>query len=161
MTRTDTARSKSVFMAAISAIVAGVVSSAHHVYGAVVYETPWRLVVSLWIPAFVLLLVAMLYLHWKYSDRVVGSIAGWVVLLAGGIFQFGFTFFECIYSHVLKNILFFSGASQAMLLRLFPPPAYHLPDNPFFELTGILQITGLWAAWMSWRVFRTWRRAAS
>ncbi len=58
------------------------------------------------------------------------------------------------------NVLFFSGASQATLLRLFPPPAYHLPDNPLFELTGILQIAGLWAAWMSWRILRTWRRAA-
>ena len=81
-------------MAAVSVSVAGLVSSVHHGYGAIVYDTPWRLLVSLWIPVFVLLALLMLYLYWKHADNV------------------------------------------------------------FFELTGLLQLAGFWAAWRAYRVFR-------
>jgi hypothetical protein len=139
--------------AATSVTVAGAIASGHHVYGAFLYETPWRLVVSLWIPGFVLFVLSMLFLLWRYADRTVATVAVWVVLFGGVIFQAGFTTFECIYSHVLKNILFFGGAPHGLLQRLFPAPAYHLPDNFLFELTGIAQLAGLWAAWRAWRVF--------
>ena len=144
---------KTIFKAAISVTVAGVISSGHHVYGALVYETPWRLAVSLWIPGSVLLVLSMLFLLWKYADRTAATIAAWIVLFGGVIFQAGFTIFECVYSHVLKNVLFFGGASQEVLLRLFPAPVYHLPDNLLFELTGVAHLAGFWAAWCAWRVF--------
>jgi hypothetical protein len=152
---------KSIIMAAVGTSAAGLVSSVHHWYGAIVYDTTWRLLVSLWIPAFVSLVCFMLYLHWKYVDTMVGKIAVWVVLFAGVIFQIGFTLFECAYSHILKNILFFGGAAESTLSQLFPEPAYHLPDNAYFEFTGVLQIIGLWAAWLVYRVFkeRSKRRA--
>lgn len=155
------ARSRNVIiMAAIGTTVAGLVSSGHHIYGALVYDTPWRLVVSLWIPAFVLLVLSMLYLYWTNADQIIGKVALWIVFLGGAVFQFGFTFFECVYSHILKNVLFYGGASEATLLRLFPAPAYHLPDDAFFEFTGVLQIVGFWAAWLAWRVFNGGSRAA-
>ncbi|MDH3379235.1 MAG: hypothetical protein OEQ39_20105 [Gammaproteobacteria bacterium] len=148
----------SIFKAAVSVTVAGIVSSAHHVYGAFVYETPWRLVVSLWIPAFVLLILSMLFLLRRYANQTAATAAAWIVLLGGVVFQAGFTTFESVYSHVLKNILFFGGASQQFLGRLFPAPAYHLPDNFLFELTGVAQLAGFWAAWCAWRVFAEYSR---
>ena len=148
----------SIFKAVISVSIAGLISSAHHIYGAFVYETPWRLVVSLWIPAFVLFILSMLFLMHRYAYRTVAAIAAWIVLLGGVIFQAGFTTFECVYSHVLKNILFFGGTSQQTLEWLFPPPAYHLPDSIPFELTGIAQLAGFWAAWCAWRVFEEYLR---
>ena len=144
-----------IFRAALSLIVAGLISTIHHVYGAVAYETPWRLVVSLWIPAFVILILSMLFLLWKYPTRPVSVIAAWIMLVGGVVFQTGFTLFECVYSHLLKILLFFGGASQAVLERLFPAPAYHLPDNLLFELTGVAQLAGFWAAWCAWRVFKS------
>jgi len=140
--------------------MAGAVSSGHHVLGGFLYDTPWRLTVSFWIPALVLLIVSALFVYWRYKDQVVGQVAVWIVFFGGAVFQFGFTVFECIYSHILKNILFFGGIAQSTLLRLFPPPAYHLPDSLLFELTGIAQVVGLWAAWLAWRVFRTRQRDA-
>lgn len=144
---------RAVAKAAVSVLIAGVISSGHHVYGALLYDTPWRLVVSLWIPAFVMLVLSSLLLLWKYADRAVATVSAWTVLLLGVIFQAGFTIFECVYSHILKIALFFGGASQDLLNSLFPAPAYHLPDNLLFELTGVAQIAGLWAAWCAWRVF--------
>ena len=145
---------RSIAIAAIGVSIAGLVSSGHHWYGAVAYDTPWRFSVSLWIPAFVLLILSMLYLHWKYVDSIRGIVAVWIVFFGGVVFQAGFTLFECVYSHVLKDILFFVGAPQSTLQWLFPAPAYHPPDNTFFELTGVLQLVGFWAAWMAYRVFR-------
>lgn len=141
-------------MAAISVSVAGLVSSGHHWYGALVYDTPWRSVVSLWIPAFVLLILSLLYLHWKYADIGIGKIAVWAVLVGGTLFQAGFTLFESAYSHVLKGALYFGGASRSTLERLFPAPTYHLPDNALFEFTGVLQLVGFWAAWRVYLVFK-------
>ena len=140
--------------AAVSIAVAGLVSSGHHWYGAIAYETPWRWIVSRWIPAVVAVVLLTLYLHWKHQATAVGRLAAWFVLVCGGFFWAGFTLFECGYSHVLKNILFYGGASRATLEFLFPAPAYHLPDNVIFEITGLLQLVGFWAAWMAYRVFK-------
>jgi hypothetical protein len=151
----DHARAKqNIIRAAIGVSVAGLVSTAHHWYGAIVYDTPWRLVVSLWIPGFVLFVLAMLYVYWKHAGTTVGSIAFWAFFLSAVVFQIGFTMFECVYSHVLKDVLYFGGAQQETLMRLFPPPAYHLPDNWIFEFTGLLQIVGLIAAWLAYRVIQ-------
>lgn len=145
---------KGVVRAAVGTVVAGLVSTAHHWYGAFVYDTPWRALVSLWIPGFVMVAIVALYLYWTRPGTKVGSIAFWVFFLSAVVFQFGFTMFECVYSHVVKDILFFTGVPQEILLRLYPPPAYHLPDNFFFELTGLMQLVGLLAAWWAFQVTR-------
>jgi hypothetical protein len=151
----DRARARrNIIRAAVGVSVAGLVSTAHHWYGASVYDTPWRLVVSLWIPGFVLFVLGMLHVYWKHAGTTFGSIAFWAFFLSAVVFQTGFTMFECVYSHVLKDVLYFGGASQETLIRLFPPPAYHLPDNRFFEFTGLLQLVGLIAAWLAYRVFQ-------
>lgn len=148
-------QARAITMAAVSSSVAGLISSGHHVYGALIYDTPWRIVVSLWIPGFVVLLLAALYAVRKHPGGLIGRASFWFVLLGGAVFQSGFTLFECADSHVLKNALFFAGVPQSTLLWLFPPPAYHLPDNMLFELTGLIQLAGFWAAWWAWRVFKT------
>lgn len=149
----DQARKK-VLKAAVGTAAAGLLSTAHHWYGAFVYQTPWRAVVSLWIPGFVLFTLVALYFYWTRPGTKIGSIAYWVFFLSAVVFQFGFTMFECVYSHVLKDILFFAGAPQEFLLRLFPPPAYHLPDNFLFEVSGLLQLVGLIAVWWAFQVTR-------
>ena len=63
----DGATLRSVRLAAIGAVLAGIASSVHHIYGALLYDTPWRLVVSLWIPAFVLLIVSALFIYWTVA----------------------------------------------------------------------------------------------
>lgn len=42
--------------------------------------------------------------------------------LGAVVFQFGFTMFECVYSHVLKGVLYYGGASKGSLIRLFRRP---------------------------------------
>ena len=145
---------KLIFAAVISAFIAGIVSSGHHWYGAIVYETPWRVEVSYWILGIMLIIYSSLFFCWKFSDRKAGKFALWVFFLGAVVFQTGFTLFECVYSHVLKNMLYFAGASQSILEELYPLPTYHLPDNLFFEFTGLLQLLGFVAAWFAYLVFR-------
>jgi len=154
MTSFDYSENKKLIIATVfSGIVAGFISSVHHWYGAIVYDTPWRASVAYWIMGIVLVVYSLLYVYWRNLDNVVGKICIWLFLLSAVIFQAGFVTFECVYSHVLKNILFFGGASEALLNTLFPSPAYHLPDNIFFEVTGNLQLIGFVAVWYGYRVF--------
>ena len=41
------------------------------------------------------------------------------------------------------------------LERLFPPPTYEMPDDLWFEVTGVLQF--LLALWAAYYLFRLWR----
>lgn len=52
----------------------------------------------------------------------------------------GFGVFEGVYNHGVKDALYFAHASPDLMLRLFPPPTYEMPNNAFFEITGVLQI---------------------
>ena len=151
---------KSIILAVTSGIIAGLVSSFHHWYGAVEYNTPWRISVSYWIMGSVLLVYSLLYVYRKNVGDIAGKIALWLFYFSAVIFQAGFIMFECVYSHVFKNILFFSGVPQSILEKLYPAPAYHLPDNLFFEFTGLLQIVGFVAVWYAYRVFqnRPWMK---
>jgi hypothetical protein len=157
----DPARTKRIIIVATAfGLLAGLISSLHHWYGAVVYETPWRSGVSYWIGGSVLIVYSLLYLYWKNSDDMIGRVSLWIFFFGAVVFQTGFIMFECVYSHVLKNLLFFVGAPHSILERMYPSPAYHLPDNLFFEFTGLLQLVGLLAVWFAYRIFqdRPWAK---
>ena len=145
---------KLIILAIISGIIAGLVSSVHHWYGAIAYNTPWQTGVAYWIAGSVLIVYSLLYVYWKNADNTAGKVAMWIFLFCAVIFQTGFILFECVYSHVLKNIFYFGGVPQTILDQLYPAPAYHLPDNLFFELTGLLQLAGFVAVWFAYQVFR-------
>jgi hypothetical protein len=54
---------------------------------------------------------------------------------------------------VLKNALYFGGASPDLMNYLFPPPAYELPSDAFFEISGVMQVVpSSLAAWSLYRV---------
>jgi hypothetical protein len=155
MTFSDPIHSKKLIISAVvSAFTAGLISSGHHLYGAIAYDTMWRAGVSYWILGIVLLLCTMLYIYWSTSNELMGKVALWVFSFGAIIFQSGFTLFECIYSHVLKDLLFFIDISRPTLEQLYPPPAYHLPDNWLFEITGVMQLAGFVSAWFAYRLFQ-------
>ena len=155
MTFSDQNHSKRLIIsAAVSALAAGLISSGHHLYGAIAYDTMWRAGVSYWILGIVVLLCSLLYIYWRFNHTLMGKIALWIFSFWAVFFQAGFTLFECVYSHVLKDILFFSGVSRPTLELLYPPPAYHLPDNWLFEFTGVMQLAGFVSVWYAYRLFQ-------
>jgi len=113
-----------------------VLTSVHHVYGGIIYHTPWRLhVLFLSVPVIIVTLIFDRLLRNK-ENNVLFWIYWFVILLASVLFM---GMFEGIYNHVLKNILFFSGLSYEAMTSIFPPGMYELPNDVIFEMTGSLQ----------------------
>jgi hypothetical protein len=120
-------------------IVLMILTSIHHVYGAIIYSTPWRLhVLIISIPVIALTLL-LRWLLFKNESKYRWFLTGFFILitLVPSIGMIGI--FEGLYNHVLKNIFFFSGASQNTLQSMFPAPKYEMPNDFIFELTGVLQ----------------------
>lgn len=132
-----------------------VLTAIHHLYGAQLYGTPWRShVVYFSIPA-AILIAALLFLAWRYEARTFGWAAARLGILLALIFPIGLIgVFEGGYNHLLKNGLYFSGATD-LVRHLFPQPDYELPNDVFFEVTGVAQ---LFAALVAGRyVRRLWQ----
>lgn len=136
------ASSANLIRAAASSIVVLALTSIHHLYGAVVYETPWRMhVMYVSIPG-AILIAGFLLIAWQFRGTSRGRMAAWFgVALAFPVGIIGI--YEGGYNHLLKNLLYFGGATD-LVSQLFPSPAYELPNDAFFELTGITQfVAGL------------------
>lgn len=115
------------------------ITSIHHAYGAYIYSTPWRLhVLMLSIPVIVVTMLLHRRLQKKEDNRRRAIYwIYWIVTLVPSIIFIGL--FEGVYNHFLKNVLFLGGLRHDILLQLFPPPTYELPNDFLFEITGILQ----------------------
>ena len=130
-----------------------VLTAFHHYYGAQVYNTPWRTHVVLFGGA-VLLLSSLCFILYGWQKKRVFLIL--YLLLAFIVFGVGIGIFEGGYNHLVKNILFFSGAKTTTLQWLYPSPAYEMPNNFLFEATGILQFfVGITEIYYLRRVFKT------
>lgn len=141
--------------AGLSSAAVMLLTALHHMYGAVIYQTPWRnhvVDVSLWTTAFI---IAALLVFYRKRFSTTGCVAFWLALGAITLIPVGMIgLFEGGYNHLLKNMLFFSGASTTLLHTLFPPPTYHLPNDVIFEATGILQaLLAVVAAYYDYRFF--------
>ena len=68
-----------------------------------------------------------------------GEVAFWVFAAVMLVIPVGIIgLFEGGYNHAVKDALYFAGASEGLMRRLFPPPTYEMPDDAFFEITGAL-----------------------
>ncbi len=116
-----------------------ILTSVHHVYGSIIYNTPWRAhVLFLSVPVIIITVIldrfiqrtengSRKYLFWIY----------WIIILLASVLLIGL--FEGLYNHVLKNIFFFSGLQEERLGKIFPPGMYEMPNDIFFEVTGMMQ----------------------
>ncbi len=108
-------------------------TAVHHAYGGVLYATPWRLHGA---AAAVLvggLLIALARARSRTAAFALAALVFAIPVAAIGAF-------EGVYNHLLKNVLFVAHAPRWLLLAMFPPPAYELPNDALFELSGIAQI---------------------
>jgi len=115
-------------------------TSVHHAYGAYIYATPWRLHAIVAAFAAAVLIGASAGVYGGYTG-IRRTIAFWILCAV----TFGFPiamigFFEGGYNHLLKNVLYFGGASRELMQTLFPAPTYELPNSVFFEVSGVAQL---------------------
>ncbi|HTV01855.1 MAG TPA: hypothetical protein VMF13_15005 [Luteitalea sp.] len=115
-------------------------TTAHHWYGAVRFETPWRMHVLHLAGWLGVAMAATLITGWMLRGRA-GCIAlgAFVVLSMTGAVGW-LALYEGAYNHVLKGILFAMPLSTDTLRALYPPGLYEPPADWLFELSGIAQL---------------------
>src|SRR6185369_2309496 len=118
-----------------------VLTSVHHVYGALRYHTPWRYhAVALGALALLAMYVA-LWLSRRRSTTIAARVAWWTFWIVEAlVFVVGLGLFEGAYNHVLKLVLYLAPLSPASFQALFPSPTYEVPNDAFFELSGVAQV---------------------
>lgn len=128
----------------------------HHFYGAAIYGTPWRHHIAVIVLPVLLVLIVLYGVHRWRPLTLLGRTSMWLFIILTLLVPVAWIgFFEGGYSHVVKNILFFGGLPRAMLERLFPPPVYEMPNNLWYEVSGVLQFfIALCAAYY---LFRLWQ----
>lgn len=114
-------------------------TAVHHIDGAIVYHTPWRLHVAVAAPLVALAILGALYAGGSRRGTRAG--AAWT-RIAGGlilIIPVGLIgLIEGAYNHLAKVLIYFAlGGPTAR--SVFPAPTYEMPSNLFFEATGIAQ----------------------
>jgi peroxiredoxin len=122
---------------AIGAYAVLALTTLHHVYGAWRYQTPFRLhVVGIAVAVAACILATLrLFLRKRSRPFLIAFAAATLLFPVVGI-----GIFEGGYNHLAKNVLYLAGTPERALLTLFPPPTYVLPNDVFFELTGVLQV---------------------
>jgi len=122
-------------------LLALLLTTVHHAYGAYAYSTPWRLHVAFVAVATAAVLFGARAVRRDHPSSVAGIAARWIfVLTAIAVPMLLFGVFEGFYNHLLKNVLYFGGLPMREMTRLFPPPEYEMPNDAFFEITGVLQV---------------------
>jgi uncharacterized membrane protein YjdF len=108
--------------AAVGVIVLTVI---HHLYGATLYDAPFRQHVAFGILPVLLVLILAYWVHRRSPLTSLGRVSLSVFMAVTLIVPVGMIgLFEGGYNHLVKNLLYFGGASRATLDQLFPPPAY-------------------------------------
>jgi hypothetical protein len=124
-----------------AAVAVSVATSVHHVYGAIIYHTPWRYHAVAVSVATLAVMLAALRLSRAMPATVAGRTAWWAFWgVNAAVFVLLLGAFEGLYNHAIKDLLYFGGAPLTFLRALFPAPMYELPNNWFFEVTGVLQV---------------------
>jgi hypothetical protein len=125
----------------VGALAALLLTTAHHLYGAYIYATPWRTHVAHVSVLAAATLIGSLVVLQRRAGTAAGAVALWSILLVTlALPVVGIGLFEGGYNHVLKVALYYGHASPGLMARLFPPPAYELPNDALFEITGVLQL---------------------
>ena len=111
-------------------------TSFHHYYGAIVYNTPWRKDV---VPngGAVMLVAILCLLLYRYLNKKAFLVI--YLLLTFLVFSLGIGIFEGAYNHLLKDLFYFSGMKLSAWRMLYPAPTYEIPNNLIFETSGIAQ----------------------
>ena len=113
-----------------------ILTSFHHYYGAVVFDTPWRTHIILYGGTVLLVCFLFMFLYTLTRKKVYRMIYAGLGFLFFGL---AIGLFEGFYNHLVKNIFFFSGMDYELWRRFFPAPTYELPNDILFEVSGILQ----------------------
>ncbi|PKR88341.1 hypothetical protein CXZ10_15085 [Pleomorphomonas diazotrophica] len=138
-----------VYRATATALAILVMTSIHHIYGAEIFDTPYRLhIVYVSIPV-ALVILGCVALARRTASAAVARAASWLFVILTGLFAIvAVGFYEGGYNHVIPNIQYLLGVEHTLRAGLYEPP-----DDLVFQLTGVAQFgIALVAASALWRL---------
>jgi hypothetical protein len=119
-------------------------TSIHHVYGGVIYDSVLRLSQPIFASIEFLIVLGILFWYRRTKSRVALTLFSVLIGLIG-IVQ---GLFHAIYGHVYKDILFLIGVKADMVRNFFfpvmPNDFIYPPNNIFFEATGLLELVTIY-----------------
>ena len=130
----------------------------HHIYGGIIYDTPVRFHIAWFAIPVIVVMILLYHLHfWKKSSPTISKIALWIYVAVLVVIPFGtFGLVEGGNNHLLKNILYFGGVSEEKMLQIYSDPIAEMPNDFWFEFTGVLQfVAGVYIGYMLiqfWRI---------
>ena len=133
----------------------------HHIYGGIIYNTPVRFHIA-WFAIPVIAVMILLYALQvrKISSPAISKISFWIFISIIILIPFGtFGLVEGGYNHLLKNILYFGGASEELILQFYSDPIFEMPNDFWFEFTGILQF--FVGGYIGYVLIQLWRTKSS
>jgi hypothetical protein len=150
------AHARLVLRATVPALAVLVVTTVHHVYGAALFETPWRLHVAYVSVPIALLVVVCARLGRIARESRIRCTASVLYFLLTGFFAVALIgVYEGGFNHLLPNLQYILGY-EGLREGLYEPP-----DNLLFQITGIAQFAiALLAGVRLWQLLRVLRRAA-
>lgn len=150
------APTRTVAAAAASGLGVLAMTTIHHVYGAAIFETPWRLhIVFISIPVALVILGAIPLARMRNASFT-SHVASWLFIGLIALFAVAaIGFYEGGYNHLLPNIQYTLGVEHPLRDGLYVPP-----DDLFFQLTGIAQFAvAVIAAWYLERLLQQARQS--
>lgn len=132
----------------------------HHIYGAIVYETPWRLhIVFVAVPIALVIAAALTAAYWRRGTSVARISLGVAQIAILGFCVAMIGIYEGGYNHVVSNIVFLTYGAEAVA-AVYGIGIHEVPNDAIFEITGVAQFfLALVAAWASFRLWRAARDA--
>ena len=130
----------------------------HHFYAAAIYDTPWRRHVAIIVLPALLVMIAIYGVYRWRPLTSAGKVSLWLYMLVALFVPIAWIgFFDGGYTHVVKLVVYFGGASRATFERLCPPHLRGVPDDLLYEVTGVAQF--LLALYAAYYLFRLWRES--
>jgi hypothetical protein len=135
-------------------------TSLHHVYGGLVYESTFRL--SMPVIAVIELLIVLGLLAWyKVSENRAALALFTLMVVLVGVVQ---GLFHTLYGHLYKDLLFLAGVPRSAVLHYFAPllpnDFIYPPNDLIFEITGVLELlTICFIMILTSRLIRSWWQA--
>jgi hypothetical protein len=129
----------------------------HHFYGGIIYDTPVRFHIAWFAIPVIVVMLMLYYLHiWKKTTPVLSKFILWLFATVVILIPFGtFGLVEGGYNHLLKNILYFGGASEELMMNLYSDPIFEMPNDFWFEFTGVLQFVA--GVYIGYLLIQLWR----
>lgn len=126
-----------------SMIIICLLTMIHHIYGGILYSTPWRIIMVC--GYFFPMLGLSLFLQYKIIEQNKKWVKRIFVIQVFVVWTYLICIQEGGYNHLVKVMVHYMGISEEIVSKMFPSTLgdtafFEKPNDFIFESTGIVQV---------------------